>query len=184
MDENTKIAFGSGAFKGGRSSHVGVAIDDTLIMTAKNGANYFRPTTTGPLTIFQKYMPGETSIDMAQTDYGFTSIHLPPQIKSLGDQGGGTFAYFTKVEEINLENVEVFGEYSCSQIGKNNGKTLVLHLDSAKDVRYYAFGLCTNVEIHLNEKVESVASNAFESVGHLYYYGELEGAPWGASEWN
>ena len=83
-------------------------------------------------------------------------------------------------EIYNTEQVETIGDqafYGCSGL-----KTIKLH--DIKKIGWGAFLDCNELTVHLPSTVEEVQDNAFEEIKHLYYDGNLPGAPWGAQTWN
>lgn len=106
-----------------------------------------------------------------------TKVSLQEGTKSIASEA---FLECGELEEINLENVETIGATAfaaCVSLHE-------LHLNNVKTIEDSAFTDCTSATIYLNDNVESVGELAFYNVDHLYYHGNLEGAPWGAQVWN
>lgn len=182
MDNRTKTALTSGAFTPQRSQYAGSANDDTLIFKAHAAAVVSLDEDNGIETMVFVKLPQEATTIMENgTMMDAFEIHLPPQIKKIDTY---CFAGWPNIIKINMENVELVGEGACSNwgaVGSEDG--VEIHLDSVKEVEPEAF-VDANAVVYLNDKVETVGANAFMGIKHLYYHGDLEGAPWGANEWN
>lgn len=177
MDNRTKTALTSGAFTPQRSQYAGAANDDTLVFKVKSGVIASLNEEGGETVVFQKIPAEARTLLGVEAMSNAYEIHLPPQIKIIGDE---CFAGWGNVEKINLENVEYIGYQAFLA---NTGEKEI-HLDSVKEIGQAAFAASQGLVVHLNDKVESVEQDAFAEIAHLYYHGDLEGAPWGAEEWN
>lgn len=179
MNEKINIINESGALQMNRSQLIGKAIDDTIIFRFENTniINVEGGTSTQAI-IMQKLTPDVKKI--LETGYiEVSEVYIPKQIKELGT---GAIGGATKLKKINLENLEIIGEYALIGAASDVKDTPVVHLNSVKEVGENAF-MDAKLVIYLNKDVEIVNPEAFFGAKELHYKGKLEGAPWGAQEW-
>lgn len=179
MDEKLNKINESGALQMNRSQLVGKAIDDTIIFNFENVNIINVEGNMSPQAIImQKLAPDVKAIE--ETGWiEVSEVHIPKQIKALGMNA---MAGATQLKKINLENIEIVGDYALSGAAVNLENTPVVHLDNVKEIGENAF-LDAKLTIHLNKDVEIVSQDAFAGAKELHYKGGLEGAPWGAQQW-
>lgn len=104
-------------------------------------------------------------------------VVLSDSVKQIG---GEAFVECGVLNEINLNMVEEIQEAAfaaCTSLTE-------VHLDSVLSVMANAFAECPILTVYLNDNVEEIVDGAFANIQHLYYHGNLPGAPWGAQAWN
>lgn len=84
------------------------------------------------------------------------------------------------LESIDLSNVRTIGGNAFEGCAKLE----TIQLPKVETIGNECFKDAVKAEIYLNENVQSVGTDAFNGIKHLYYNGNLPGAPWGALAWN
>lgn len=175
MDNRTKTALTSGAFKTQRSQYAGKVEQPHILLDVPQNMSTLRGEfeVTSDL-ILEAVLPD--SVEMIEINgaekcrkliaNGATEIEAPGMISC---------------EEIEISNAEVI--HTLYHLAKNSQKTVTVNLEKARIVQGGAFD-GANAIIYLNDDVEEVEEGAFYNAKHLYYHGDLEGAPWGAQAWN
>lgn len=171
----------SEALTKGRSQYVGTAADNSIIMEIAGNVIAVNDGEESPsVFIMQKVGEGQTQIADNNQFNRFKSLHLPPQIEEVVPFA---FSGCIVAQKLDIRNLKVIGESAFSDLGVESGAPLEIYLDKAENIAAGAF-VNANANIYLNENVQEVQEYAFEGANHLYYYGNLEGAPWGAKLWN
>lgn len=109
-----------------------------------------------------------------------SKVILPDSIKTLND---GVFAECENLVDVKLpETLEGIGVgvfRHCHELKK------IAIPNSIKEIGQYAFLDCHKLEdVEIPATVEYVGEGAFCFVPHIYYRGNLPGAPWGAKSMN
>ena len=109
-----------------------------------------------------------------------TSIKIPDGVKIIYY---GTFDSCTSLTSIKIpSSVELIDAYAfagCTSL------TSIEIPSSVVVIGEYAFVGCTSLtSLEIPSGIEFVGDYAFVNVPHIYYYGSLQGSPWGAKEIN
>lgn len=109
-----------------------------------------------------------------------SKVILPDSIKTLND---GVFAECEDLVDVKLpETLEGIGVgvfRHCHELKK------ITIPNSVKKIGQYTFVACHKLgDVEVPATVEYVGEDAFRHVPHIYYHGNLPGAPWGAKRMN
>lgn len=162
-----------------RSQLIGKAMDDTIIFKFEDVNVINVDGGTSPQAIIMQKLAPDVKTIMEVGYIEESEVHIPKQIKALEMNA---LAGSTRLKKINLENLEFVGDYALAGASVAIEDVPVVHLDNVKEIGENAF-LDAKLIIYLNKDVEIVNPQAFTGAKELHYKGELEGAPWGATEW-
>ena len=111
------------------------------------------------------------------------SLKLPANVVYIGHYA---FQFCRSLEEVELPlSFDECGEHafaSCTSL-----QSVVFaegERTSSVVIGVNAFSDCTQLEIHVPNRVTYIGNSAFSKVKHVWYYGEASGKPWGAVLFN
>lgn len=191
MDNRTKTALTSGAFTPQRSQYAGTVSElenRTVRIKYKQGVGNDaiqalgendNLVNTGEIRLSYNNDVEKVSSLLEGTDV--EELYLPRETKEiLSSFIGGTNAELKYCPM--PPSLEKIGEGAFAECA--NWDDEITMPDTIKEIEAYAFVMCSKLTIILPDSIERVGEGAFSGIKHLYYHGDLEGAPWGAEEWN